>query len=342
MLWRCCCAPVPTDQADDKLESVKPGANNAATKSDNDNDDNDQEVKCKDQQDPELWKPHPPSEECPVCLVPLPLASSSKRHVMYFSCCGKRLCCACVEEHQRALNITNAKRDKKKLPPIEFTCAFCRTPEPKDDKESTDLLEKRKEIDDAWAVYHLALGYKEGYRGQSKDGRKALELYHRAADLGCEQAISQLGLAYLRGNLGNYDVAIDKKKGQGFLEDAAKKGNIDARHNLGTFEYERDNHDDALRHWKLAAEAGDEDAVKCLWMYFSKGKLSKADLENTLRVHKDAIDEMNSEFRARLIAMKKAEADGDEILAEIYHSYYDGEIKAKELTKMLKAYNNTK
>ena len=96
-----------------------------------------------------------------------------------------------------------------------------------------------------------------------------------------------------------------------------------------------------IRHWKLAAEAGDEDAVKCLWMYFSKGKLSKADLENTLRVHKDAIDEMNSEDRERLIAKDQAD-DGDEVLAGIYHSYYDGEIKAKELTKMLKAYHNTK
>ena len=204
------------------------------------------------------------------------------------------------------------------------------------------MLEKRKEIDDARAVYHLAQFSKDGLRGQPKDERKALELYHRAADLGCIDALSQLGFTYLRGNLGSYDVAIDEKKGRGFMEDAAKKGNINARHNLWMFEYERGNHDAALRHYKLAAEAGDEGAVKNLWMYFSKGKLSKADLEKTLRVHKDAIDEMNSEDRERLAAMKKAESDGDEILSRIYYSYYDGEIKAKELTKMLKAYHSTK
>jgi len=333
-----CCAPEPTDRAADQLASVKladgPGTNIADAKSGDDDDD--QEVNCKDR-DPELWKPHPPTEECPVCLVPLPL-SSSGRNILYLACCGRRACCACVKEHLRATRMTNAKRHKKKLPPIDMTCAFCRAPF----DEETPRLKKRMELDDAWAVFHLAQSYNYGLRGQPKDERKALELYHRAADLGCVEAISQLGFVFLRGSLGNFNVSIDKKKGWALLEDAAKKGSIDARYNLGTNEYERDNYDDALRHFKLAAEAGDEGAVKPLWMYFSKGKLSKADLENTLRAHKDAIDEMNSEDRERLAAMDKAEADGDDALVGIYDSYYHGEIKAKELAMMLKAYHSTK
>ena len=38
-----------------------------------------------DDEDPELWKPHPPREEYPVCLVPLPLANAQ---VSNWSCCG--------------------------------------------------------------------------------------------------------------------------------------------------------------------------------------------------------------------------------------------------------------
>jgi hypothetical protein len=44
-------------------------------------------------EDPELWKPPSPTEECPVCLVPLPLKPDK---AMYWACCGKRLCMACA------------------------------------------------------------------------------------------------------------------------------------------------------------------------------------------------------------------------------------------------------
>jgi len=38
-----------------------------------------------DDEDPELWKPHPTREEYPVCLVPLPLANVQASN---WSCCG--------------------------------------------------------------------------------------------------------------------------------------------------------------------------------------------------------------------------------------------------------------
>ena len=59
---------------------------------------------------PELWKPHPPTEDCPVCFVPLPLELTAKA---YFSCCGKMICRACVLESDRALKVRNEKRSKK-------------------------------------------------------------------------------------------------------------------------------------------------------------------------------------------------------------------------------------
>ena len=60
--------------------------------------------------DPELWKPHPPTEECPVCFVPLPL---SEGDLSYWDCCGNTICNGCTAETFRASNIINAKRAKK-------------------------------------------------------------------------------------------------------------------------------------------------------------------------------------------------------------------------------------
>ena len=52
--------------------------------------------------DPELWKPHLPTEDCPVCFVPLPLASGS---TTYWPCCGKTICTGCSIETMRAENV---------------------------------------------------------------------------------------------------------------------------------------------------------------------------------------------------------------------------------------------
>ena len=73
--------------------------------------------------DPELWKPHPTTEDCPVCFVPLPLAAHEST---YFACCGKSICTACSMETIRAENVMNAKRAKKKQPPLDHACPFCR------------------------------------------------------------------------------------------------------------------------------------------------------------------------------------------------------------------------
>ena len=39
-----------------------------------------------------LFVPQPPTEECPLCLIPLPRRDD---HIVYQPCCGKMLCGAC-------------------------------------------------------------------------------------------------------------------------------------------------------------------------------------------------------------------------------------------------------
>ena len=69
--------------------------------------------------------PPPPTEDCPVCFIPLP---RSMAHITYMVCCGKEMCSACFCESERVLNVKNAKRAEKKLKPFPWLCPFCRAP----------------------------------------------------------------------------------------------------------------------------------------------------------------------------------------------------------------------
>ena len=284
----------------------------------------------------EMLQPHPPTEECPVCLVPLPLQGN---RASYFACCGRMVCQACHEENCRALRITNRKRNDKKLPPMELSCAFCRIPTiSKSDLEGIRMHQDRiAKKGDVNAMVVLAGKYMTGESGLVRDYAKALELYHRAADLGSPKALGMLGYYFLNGPVG---VIEDKEKARIYLEDAAKKGDVVSRGLLGALKEDHQRHDLAIRHYKLAASAGDEDSVKRLWKYFSLEKLDKAELEETLRAHKEACDEMNSEERERYEAWKEAQAGNDDALKEIYAFYYDGLVTAKELKVVLKIHGS--
>ena len=50
--------------------------------------------------DDALFKEHPPSEDCPICLLPLPLAANQ---ITFKSCCGKIICCGCIYAIIRSL-----------------------------------------------------------------------------------------------------------------------------------------------------------------------------------------------------------------------------------------------
>ena len=279
--------------------------------------------------DPELWKPHPPTEECPVCFVPLPVNESEST---YYVCCGKLICGACMAEKVRATRVINAKRAKKKLPPLGHACAFCRTEE----KLSESRYEERIRKCDGRAACNLACKYRDGDARMNiaKDEVKSLELFHHAADdLGYSKAMMKLGSVYRHGLDG---VPKDQTKGWKYVEDAVKMGDAPARSLLGAIEAENGNIKLALRHCKLAAAAGVEHSVKMLWKLFYKGDLEKAELEETLRAYKKACDSMNSEERKRYALLKKAQADGDDLLRDTLRGYYRGEINAKQLKLALK------
>src|SRR5210317_1337866 len=63
--------------------------------------------------DEELFKEHPPLEECPICMLPPPLYDNHTG-MIFQACCGKRICIGC----EYAMEESGA----------EDLCAYCRTP----------------------------------------------------------------------------------------------------------------------------------------------------------------------------------------------------------------------
>jgi TPR repeat protein len=235
----------------------------------------------------ELWKPHPPNDDCLICFVPLPFTEVEQA---YRVCCGKTICAACMAETGRAARIINAKRAEKKLPPLEPTCPFCRSASIASESQYKERIRKG----DVKAAHSLAYKYRNGdaRTNISKDETKSLELLHHAADdLDSSMAKKTLGRMYSYGIFGAQE---DKMKGRKYLEDAVQMGNVSARYFLGRIEAEEKNIDLAIRHWKLAAAAGDEYSTKQLLTCFSKGTLAKAELEEALRAHQVACDAVNS------------------------------------------------
>ena len=324
-------APTPASAPVDSVSEVNDQLASAKL-SDHDEAPPVDEAKPKPKEHPELWKPQPPTEECPVCMVPLALAQDKS---MYWACCGKIVCCACCEEHDRALRVTNRKREKKKQAPLEETCAFCRSPLHEDDSELISRYGERIEKGDTVAMTNLAYMNLHGSDGLRKDEAKAFELFQMAADLGSAEATGMLGRFLAEDR---FTSTPNTTKGQEYFEDAAAKGHIASRYHLAVLLADEGHIDLAIKHLHLAAAAGHDNSMKALWECFSKGKLSKPDLEKALRTLKAACDEMNSEERERLAAFREAMDGNDGLLKKIYSSYYMGFINAKELKKLLKAH----
>ena len=224
--------------------------------------------------DEDLFKqPPPPMGDCPICFLRMPSLYTGYKHN---ACCGKVLCNGCI--------CANAKlTDDEK-------CAFCRTPAPESDEELIIRLMKRIEVNDAQAIYNLGCGYDQGTYGCPKNHDKALELWHRAGELGYMKAYNNIGNSYYNGRR----VEKDEKKAIYYWELAAMGGHVTARYNLGVEEYRAGNMDRALKHWTIAAEGGHKKSLISVKQLYALGHATKDDYGTALRAHQSYLDEIRS------------------------------------------------
>ena len=219
-----------------------------------------------------------------------------------------------------------------------MTCAFCPTPSPTDDIELVKRYMDRVNKDDVKAIIEMADIYFFGHHGVPKNGTKALQLFHRAADLhvGDAKACHRLGIIFTYGALGCKSTSEDLK----YLQLAAKKGYVGARNELGRIELSAGNLDAACMHWCSAAKKGSKYALKKLRKLSDMNKLDKATFENILHEHVIAHDEMRSDERDRYDAWEFLQYGDDSTLKNVYSAYYRGKITAVGLNEALKANQN--
>ena len=90
--------------------------------------------------DEKLFREPPPREECPICMLPLPLAADQ---ITFFTCCGKYICSGCIR--------VMVEREGANI-----LCAFCRTPCAESEEENMKRLKKLMEKGNADAYNQLA------------------------------------------------------------------------------------------------------------------------------------------------------------------------------------------
>ena len=221
-------------------------------------------------------------EECPICMLIMPLGDAE---YCYMPCCGKNICSGCrfclTREH----------------------CPFCNSPAARSNEERIKMMTERIEkYNDPEAMVILGKSYYEGLLGLPVDQSKAFELVERACELGCSEAHYSLGITYKMGE----GVEINRKKAIHHYQIAAIMGNERARHNLACIEFENRNYQRAMRHFMVAARCGCEKSLHNVKNCFRLGHVTKEDFEKTLRDYQAAYDETKSEQRDRAAVITQA------------------------------------
>ena len=213
---------------------------------------------------------------CPICTLPIPLITNE--HSVFKWCCMKRICRGCAMATRKS-GITD--------------CAFCRTPMPDNADVMLAMAQARVGKKDPTAIYFLGTKYFHGELGLQKDLRRAVELWTEATELGSIDALFALGLAYYYGE----GVQEDKAKAVEFYRKAAMQGHVESRHNLGSHEGRKGNHNRAVKHLDISAKMGLQDSVEMIKEMFMGRIATKEQYAQTLKEYQDAVEGMKSHDR---------------------------------------------
>ena len=247
----------------------------------------------------DLFKPLPPTEDCAICLVPLPHEKSESR---YQVCCGNEICKACHRENKESIKKQNEEKSAGKKVP--FTCPFCREPKPTCAEEEFVRLQARCLKNDHIAFTSMGASYRSGtHCGTPIDDLKSLDCFIQAVELGSPEACVSIANGYHMGN----GLSVNKERAALFERVGALRGEVAARHNIGNSEYyDSGNHEIAIRHWKIAAEAGYQKSLDALKkIYNADGKMPGKEfitneyLESIYRAGHEAQMEVKTEEREK-------------------------------------------
>lgn len=244
-----------------------------------------------------IFAPIAEREECPICLIPLPI---NVKEITFMSCCGKRICFGCTCKHA----VTDVKNG---APLDEHKCAFCQQIVKVTAKIHIKRLKKLMKKNIPKSFIQMANRYKTGTDGVLQSDTRVLEMYIRAAELGDTEAYCMIGSYYHDGVV----IGHDMSKALEYDEVAAKKGCIPAHKRLAGFHGRNGNIRVCMKHLKVAACAGDQDSMDNLMNAYKDKLISKEELTQTLHAFQASNNEIKSEDRddARVAKARFDEAE---------------------------------
>lgn len=229
--------------------------------------------------DEDLFKEPPPKDDCPICLLRLPL---DEVLCSYQACCGQLLCGGCMSEM-----ILSSEDSNKQL------CPLCRAPE--GGEHLATKYKRRAELNDPHGLLNLGCTYANGRLGLPQDHLRALLYFIRAGELGNGEAFAIIATSFKNGTSG---VNKDTVKATHFYKRAAILGHHVARYNLGIIEVEATNFARAKKHLKISAKIGYKPSLDSLRKMFTYGLLvTKDEYEEALRAHHESLSQMKSDKR---------------------------------------------
>ena len=238
-----------------------------------------------------LQQPKLDEDDCPICFQQLPLLNPSGKK--YKSCCGKFICSGCM--YAPVYDNQGNKVDNQK-------CPFCRTPPATSEEEIAIRIKKRVDAGDVNAMHGMGCFCRDGDHSFPQDYKKALELFHRAAELGYAESYCSIGWHYSNGK----GVEVDKEKANHYYELAAIAGNVQGRHNLGLFEARAGDYGRAVKHFMIAVRGGDNDSLRLIQTMYSNGHATKEDYLS-LQMYQTYLGKIKSRQRDEAAAYDEAE-----------------------------------
>ena len=174
-------------------------------------------------EDPLLKWERPASEECPVCLLPLPIDDTKEKgDACYYNCCGSNICNGCMYDQIRVSYEDAMQRGDVKSAKPPTTCPFCR-----DDGSAAVHNTLQREIKLAKAGRHRAIWrvggyYLDGRHGLQQSDQEAMKWFRRAAEAGSAGAANAISLCYMNGDI----LSRDSKKAVEYARKAADLGRV--------------------------------------------------------------------------------------------------------------------
>lgn len=218
------------------------------------------------------------NEECPVCLMLMPLYL---REHIFCHVCGNSTCLSCDEKNKIAGN--------------RIACSLCRgdlakskSEHDKNYKHGVLQLYSKRHMPEA--AIQIADHLRSGKDGFAENIALSLHYYLQAAKMGNPEGYTSLGDAY---GYGIRDILErDMGKCVRYLEVAAKKGSATAHERLwklfdNNFGASREK---AVEHARVLAEAGCSASVNYLFHQLKEGNIAKDELTKILIAHKDKMD----------------------------------------------------